>query len=87
MNTNDIAKLAAAYAGGTMTYEAVFERLGGDGQLMNQVLSVAAGLGMAGVAAKVADTAIDLGREIPIVGDAIECVDDILGDAIDLFKW
>ena len=81
MNTNDVVKLATAYAAGDLAYEGLTEQLGGT--VADQVVAIVASAGVAGIAAKVADGTIELARDIPIVGGVIEAADSVIGGVSD----
>jgi len=81
-NTNDVMKLAAAYAAGDIAYEGILEAIG-DETVAKNIVALVTSLGVAGLAAKLADKTVDLTREIPLVGGAIEVADGIIGGITD----
>lgn len=96
LNTNDVVKLAAAYAAGDLAYDGILEQVG-DETVAKNIVALVGSMGVAGLAAKLADGSVDLAREIPIVGGVIDVADDVIGgvsdaasdvlDSINPFKW
>ena len=77
MNTNDVVKLATAYAAGDLAYDGLSEALGGT--VADQVVAIVATSGVAGIASKIADGTIELARDIPIVGGVLAVMTGPIG--------
>ncbi len=82
LDTKDVVKLAAAYAAGDLAYDGLVEALGSETVAKN-IVALVGSIGVAGLAAKLADGSVDLAREIPIVGSVIEVADDVIGGVSD----
>lgn len=97
MDTNDVAKLAAAYAAGELAYDGIVEALGGDGELVDKVLGLAGGVAAAGLASEVVDASIETLREVPIAKEALDVSDVVIRkttklasdtlDTLNPLKW
>ena len=95
MNTNDVVKLATAYAAGDLAYEGLADALGGT--VADKVVALVASVGVAGIAAKVADHSVELLREVPVAKQALDITDSIIGgvsdaasdvlDGLNPFNW
>lgn len=72
--TRNLATLAAGLAAGSYTNEFVLEQLGGDKSLFDRVLGMASAGVVGGITASIVDD---------IAGDALDDVDDFLGDIFD----
>ena len=81
MSTRDLAALAAGLAAGSYTHDAVLSKLGGNHELMDKVLGIAAGFGAGAVASSLTKTIID---ETPL-RDVCSLADDAIGGIFDLF--
>lgn len=81
MNTNDVVKLATAYAAGDLAYDGLAEALGGT--VADKIVALVASVGVAGIAAKVADQSVELLRDVPIAGDVLDVTDSIIGGVAD----
>lgn len=84
MNTNDLAKYAAMFAAGSITHDELTDQFGDD--IAGQIIGLAGGSIVGGIAGGLASTAVDVGREIPVVSETIEVVDDVLEGATDFVE-
>ena len=80
MDTNDVVKLATAYAAGSIAYEGILEAVG-DETVAKNIIALVGSIGAAGLAAKLADGSVDLAREVPIVGGVIDASDSVIKKA------
>lgn len=83
MRTNDVVSLATKYAAGDLAYDGLLEGLGNDRVFTDKIVALIGSVGVGGIAASLADTAVETARKIPIVGGAIGLADDALEGATD----
>ena len=85
-NSQRIAHFAAGIAAGTYTEETVRQLVGGNDDMMTEILAMAGGLAggtvVAAVASEVIDTAVE---HVPGVRETFDVVDDAI-DAINPFS-
>jgi len=82
MNSRDMAALAAGFAAGLLTEEALSEAVGDD-TIVAQIVALAGGSTAAGLAA----TAVHAASNIPVIEDVFDAADDVIDGVTDLFDW
>ena len=82
IQSKNLVGLAAGLAAGSMTNEAVLKALDGDNELMDKVLGIAAGFGAGSI---VSNATVNVIKNVPILDDTCDMIDDAIGGVFDIF--